>query len=93
MCTKFDLLENEFIREPSDLAAYIYRITEELHKVGIRMIQETLEDMDEMLNKSVIRKKKWVVHQKKLSKINLPHPPICCMILAVACARRFYLAV
>ena len=64
---KFDLLEDEFIREPSDLAAYIYRITEELHKVGIRMIQETLEDMDEMLNKSVIRKKKWVVdrHESK----------------------------
>ena len=67
-CTeKFNLLEDEFIREPSDLAAYIYRITEELHKVGIRMIQETLEDMDEMLNKSVIRKKKWVVdrHESK----------------------------
>lgn len=67
-CTeKFNLLEDEFIRDPSDLAAYIYRITEELHKVGIRMIQETLEDMDEMLNKSVIRKKKWVVdrHESK----------------------------
>lgn len=64
---KFDLLEDEFIREPSDLASYICRLTEELHRLGLRMIQETLEDMDEMLNQSVIRKKKWVVdrHEKK----------------------------
>ena len=55
---KFDLLEDEFIREPSDLASYICRLTEELHRLGLRMIQETLEDMDEMLNQSVIRKKK-----------------------------------
>lgn len=52
MCKKFELLENDFIRDPSDLATYIVRITEELHKVGIRMIQETLEDMNAMLNAS-----------------------------------------
>ena len=64
---KFDYLEDEFIREPSDLAAYVYRLTEELHKLGLRMLQETLEDMDGMLNKSVIRKKRWVVdrHEQK----------------------------
>ena len=64
---KFDLLEDEFIRNPSDLASYIYRLTEELHKIGIRMIQETLEDMDKMLNDSIIRKKRWVVdrHEQK----------------------------
>lgn len=64
---KFDLLEDEFIRDPSDLATYICRLTEELHKLGLRMIQETLEDMDEMLNDSIIRKKKWVVdrHESK----------------------------
>ena len=64
---KFDLLEDEFIRDPSNLANYIYRLTEELHRLGIHMIQETLEDMDKMLNDSVIRKKKWIVdrHEKK----------------------------
>lgn len=64
---KFDYLEDEFIREPSDLAAYVYRLTEELHKLGLRMLQETLEDMNGMLNKSVIRKKRWVVdrHEQK----------------------------
>lgn len=67
-CTeKFKNLEDEFIQNPSDLADYVLRITEQLHQLGIRMIQETLEELNEMLNESIIRKKKWCVdrHEQK----------------------------
>lgn len=36
-------------------------MTEELHKLGLEMIRETLESMDEMLRKSPVRKKNWVI--------------------------------
>lgn len=64
---KFENLEDEFIKDPADIASYIMKLTEELHHLGIEMIKETLEDMDEMLNESAGRKRKWVVdrHEKK----------------------------
>lgn len=67
-CAKrLENLEDEFIKESADIASYILKLTEELHHLGIQMIKETLEDMDEMLNKSARRKTKWVVdrHEKK----------------------------
>ena len=38
----FERLEDELLRDPSDIASYIMKLTEELHKTGIRMIEETL---------------------------------------------------
>ena len=58
---KFDEMENEFIKEPTDIASYVLKLTEELHMLGVQMIKETLEDMNEMLNKSSRRKINWVV--------------------------------
>ena len=43
-CIKnFEKLEDEFMKEPQKLAEYVLGITQELHKLGIRMIQESLE--------------------------------------------------
>ena len=39
----FERLEDEFLRDPSDIALYIMKLTEELHKTGIRMIEETVQ--------------------------------------------------
>lgn len=58
---RFEKLENEFIKNPTKLAEYIYGLTDELHKLGLEMIRESLETMDQMLQKSQIRKKNWVV--------------------------------
>ena len=49
------------MKEPQKLAEYVLGLTEELHKVGIRMIQESLEEMNEMLRKSQKRLQHWVV--------------------------------
>lgn len=61
-CIKnFEKLEDEFMKEPQKLAEYVLGITQELHKLGIRMIQESLEEMNLMLRDSCKRKQHWVV--------------------------------
>lgn len=58
---KFEKLEDEFMKEPTKIAEYVLGLTEELHKLGLEMIKESLESMNQMLRESPIRKKKWVV--------------------------------
>lgn len=58
---KFEKLEDDFMKEPTKMAEYVLGLTEELHGLGIRMIQESLESMDKMLDESPIRLKHWVV--------------------------------
>ena len=59
--SKFEKLENDFLKEPTKFAEYVMGLTDELHNLGLKMIQETLESMDEMLRKSPVRKKNWVI--------------------------------
>ena len=65
--SKFEKLEDDFMKEPLKMAEYVIGLTEELHNLGLRMIQESLESMDEMLRKSKVRLNHWVVesHEKK----------------------------
>lgn len=49
------------MKDPTKLAEYVYGLTDELHKLGLEMIKESLESMDTMLQKSPIRLKHWVV--------------------------------
>ena len=49
--SKFEKLEDDFIKEPQKLAEYILNLTDELHSLGLRMIQESLEEMNTMLKK------------------------------------------
>lgn len=64
---KFENLENEFMKEPEKMAEYVLGLTEELHKLGLRMIEESLEEMNQMLIESPIRRKYWIIesHAKK----------------------------
>jgi len=43
------------------MAEYVIGMTAELHNLGLRMIQDYLEAMDQMLQESPIRLKHWVV--------------------------------
>ena len=65
----FERLEDEFLRDPSDIASYIMKLTEELHKTGIRMIEETLCYLDQMLNESEVRKMSWVVDRHETKQL------------------------
>ena len=58
---RFEKLENDFMKEPQKLAEYVLRLTDELHNLGLKMIQESLEEMNEMLRKSQKRLQHWVV--------------------------------
>ena len=59
----FEKLEENFFRDPTDIASYVLGLTEELHKVGLLMIQESLEAMNGMLKESGKRVKDWVVEK------------------------------
>lgn len=59
--SRFEKLEDEFMKEPTKLAEYVYGLTDELHRLGLEMIRESLETMDMMLQKSPVRLKHWVV--------------------------------
>lgn len=65
----FEKLEDEFLRDPSDIASYVTKITEELHKTGIRMTEETLGYLDQMVNESEIRKMSWVVDRHEVKQL------------------------
>lgn len=58
---KFEKLEDDFMKEPTKLAEYVLGLTEELHKLGLEMIKESLESMNQMLRESPIRLKNWVI--------------------------------
>lgn len=58
---KFEQLENNFMKDPTKIAEYVLGLTQELHKLGLEMIKESLESMDQMIQKSPIRKNKWNV--------------------------------
>lgn len=64
---KFEELENGFLKNPTKIAEYVIGLTEELHQLGLHMVQESLEMMDQMLQESPIRRRNWLVesHQKK----------------------------
>ena len=64
---RFEKLEEEFLKDSTRLAEYIHGITDELHKLGVEMIKESLETMDRMLQESPVRLKNWVVetHSRK----------------------------
>jgi len=52
--SKFEKLEDEFMKNPIQLAKYVLSIIAELHKLGLERIKESLELMDRMMQKSPI---------------------------------------
>ena len=39
---RFEKLEDDFMKNPTKLAEYVYGLTDELHKLGLEMIKESL---------------------------------------------------
>ncbi len=60
----FDKLIAEFYKTPTDIAGFVSNITDELHRWGIMLIQETLESMDQMIRESGKRKSSWVIEKQ-----------------------------
>ena len=53
-----------FIEEKKDLADLVIGLKEELFELGRNILQEVLEDMDQHLRESGVRKKKWEIVRK-----------------------------
>lgn len=70
-CIKiFEKLEDDFIKNPGMFAEYVFGLTNTLHKLGLEMIRDSLETIDQMLNDSPHRRRTWVVdahHTKTLT--------------------------
>ena len=54
----------KFVMDPENQADFIYGVTESVTKLGLSIVEETLEEMDEELRNSAIRKKKWNIVKK-----------------------------
>lgn len=68
ICIKnFIEIQEELFKEPKHFAEFVSGLEEELRKLGIKIIQETLEEMDSMLQSSLKRKMHWKVekHDRK----------------------------
>ena len=50
-----------FVKEPQKQAEFIYGITDSVIQLGLDMIAETFERMDEELRTSGFRRKKWEI--------------------------------
>ena len=59
----FEKLEDEFFKNPQHMAEYVRGITEELHKIGLLMLKESMESMNQLLKESGKRKSSWVVEK------------------------------
>lgn len=66
---KFEKLEDEFFKNPKDFASYVIGLTEELHNLGLRMIQESLETMNQLLRDSSKRGENWTVDQHNAKQL------------------------
>lgn len=59
-----------FIKDPKDMASFVYGIRDEVIALGLDLIKETLEDCDQMLRGSEKRRQSWEVvrtDEKKLT--------------------------
>ena len=54
----------KFIKEPEKQAEFIYGITDSVVQLGLDMIAETFEGMDEELRASGLRVKNWVISRR-----------------------------
>lgn len=64
---RFEELENNFMKHPTQIAEYVMGIAEEGNRFLLRIIQETLESMNQMIIESPLRKRHWNIecHSEK----------------------------
>ena len=59
----FEKLETDFMNDPTKMAELVRGVTDEIHKLGLRIIQECLEDTDKLIGQSIVRKNHWNVER------------------------------
>ena len=67
---KLEKIIESFMKNPKDMASFVYGIRDEVIALGLDLIKETLEDCNQMLRDSAKRKQSWEVvrtDEKKLT--------------------------
>lgn len=64
-----DKVTENFYKNPKDIAGFVKGISTELFRLGVMMIQETLETMDNILCENGKRKMDWVVECHKTKSL------------------------
>lgn len=67
---KLEKIIESFMKDPKDMASFVYGIRDEMIALGLDLIKETLEDCNQMLRDSAKRKQSWKVvrtDEKKLT--------------------------
>ena len=54
----------KFLKNPKDMASFVYGIQDNIIKLGLDIIKETLESCDETLRNSGKSKKDWQIVKK-----------------------------
>ena len=65
----FEVLEKKFMEDPTKMAELVAGVTEEVHKIGLKIIQECLEDTDKLIRESVVRKNHWYVERNDTKQL------------------------
>ncbi len=66
-----------FIKDPKDMASFVYGIRDEVIALGLDLIKETLEDCDQMLRGSEKRRQSWEVVRTDEKKLTTSLGTIC----------------
>ncbi|SNU09973.1 Uncharacterised protein family (UPF0236) [Lachnospiraceae bacterium] len=57
-------LSAELAENPKDFASYVKGVTDQLSKLGVEIIKETLEEFDSIIRESTERKEEWYVERR-----------------------------
>lgn len=58
----------ELYKDTTDLAGFVIKVQEEVHELGRRFIQDSLQEMNQIIKEMPERKEKWYVEHKGDSK-------------------------
>ena len=74
---KIEKIIESFIKDPKDMASFVYGIRDEVIALGLDLIKETLEDCDQMLRGSEKRRQSWEVVRTDEKKLTTSLGTIC----------------
>lgn len=66
---KLEEVVEKFIKNPTDVASFVYGIRDNVVQLGLDIIKESFEDCDEMLRSSGKRRKNWQIVRRDEKKL------------------------
>ena len=74
---KLEKIIESFMKDPKDVASFVYGIRDEVVALGLNLIKETLEDCNQMLRDSAKRKQSWEVVRTDRKKLTTSLGTVC----------------